>query len=84
MAKDTRKFMGDDDDRCAQAVPELKDQIVKEACADRVEAGRGLVKKEDVWGRVPWPWLSLPSFSSSADFRWVVVLKSCQTNEGKL
>ena len=46
--EDARQLVRDDDDRRAEAVAQLEDQVVEQARADRVEAGRRLVEEQDL------------------------------------
>ena len=45
--KDARQLMGDDHDCGAEAVAQLQDQIIEQARADRIEASRRFVEKQD-------------------------------------
>src|SRR5438093_5573628 len=46
--EDARQLVCHDDDRRAEAVPELEDQIVEPPRAHRVEPGRGFVEEKDL------------------------------------
>src|SRR5690242_18598153 len=46
--EDARELVGDDDDRGAEAVAQLEDQVVEAARADGIEAGGRLVEEEDL------------------------------------
>src|SRR5579875_225741 len=46
--EDARQLVGDNDDRRAEAVAQLEDQVVEPPRADRIEARRRLVEEQDV------------------------------------
>ena len=46
--KNARQLVGDHDDRGAEAVAQLEDQIVQQPRANGVETGRGLVELQDL------------------------------------
>src|SRR2546429_679882 len=45
--EDARELVRHDDDRCPEALAQLEDQVVEQAGAHRVEAGRRFVEEED-------------------------------------
>ena len=61
--KDARQFMGDDDDRRPEAVPQFKDQVIQQAGAHRIESSRRLIEKEDVRIEGHGPGQARPAFA---------------------
>ena len=81
--EDARKFMGDHDDGRPEAFFSLEDEFVQIMGGDRIQAGGGLVEKEDVWIQGDGPGQAGAFAHPTAEFRRVVVLKSAQADNGQ-
>src|SRR6184192_3201613 len=82
--EDARELVRHHDDGRAQAVAELEDQVVEQARAHRVEAGRRLVQQERFGIERDGPGQSGSLLHPTADLRRVVVLEASQADQCQL
>src|SRR5207249_4860166 len=82
--EDARQLVRHHDDRRAQAVPQLEDEIVQPSRADRIEPRRGLVEEQHLGVERDRARQAGALLHAAADLRRVVILESAQADEREL
>src|ERR1700737_3677809 len=82
--KDAREFVGHDHDRRAEAVTQFQDQVIEQARAYWIEAGRWLRKKKFFRGKRRRPRESPPLLHPAAYLARIVALESFEPDQRKL
>src|SRR5271156_3601242 len=81
--KNAGQLVRDDDHGCAEVVAQFEDQIVEQARAYRIEAGRGLVEEKNFRVQCDRARQSGPLLHPTAYLARIITLEALESDEGE-